>query len=586
MKLQIAIGGLLAAALPAAAQPPPQPTPAWTPWSVESPGPLGARFGLGVDLLLDGVDEAEVVAGRQTVRLIGEDGSPRTDVVPLDPGLVNRKHRQDWEERSFGFQVPVALPPFRLPGALQVEPSLVFEAAAVDGRLTFVDLVEGTPDRTLNGSGARWGVGVEALGELCRGCRWFWSAGYRYRSLGGLEVDGPAPADAAGLVTTERTEIDHDAHHLTARLGALVAGGRATAYLGVRRRQSDLVVEDETTLRFPQTRPDETVVATRLDLEADDTAALAGTDFRLGGGFVGRVEATFGGEGESVLVKVVRAHHGFGSPEERPRVVEARRRRAERLADSIAPAVGELRREFARRVQEIVDRAGPGQPLPAPPVLALLDWLEGELRRILAAPELLPVLSWFLELLERARADPPTGSPLPSRRVAGPPAARGPVFALLSIRQGPRRADAPPPISPRGWPASLLEVLVDLDRLFERADRRQLTKKLCITSEPLHARIKLWPNALREAEAEQSRTLRFSHVRSTKRPSLSEFYRGYYAYRAVHDDDRREFVCPSDDPSAMCSPVNLWRDEGSTLTCDFDQRLCELHDSALTSCGP
>jgi hypothetical protein len=579
MRAALAASLLLTAALPAAAQPP-RPTAAWTPWSVESPGSLGGRFGLGVDLLLARLDEAEVVGGRQAVILIGEDGSTRTTVVPVDVELANRKHRQGWEERSFGLQVPVALPPFRLPGALEVEPSLVVEAAAVDGRLTFVDRVEGAPDRTLDGTGVRWGVGVEALGELCRGCRWFWGAGYRYRSLAGLDLGSDTRPDLAGLTVTETTEIDHDAHHLTARLGALVAGGRATVYLGVRGRSGELVVHDATTLTSPQGGPSPAAVATRLELEADDTAALAGTDFHLGRGFVGRVEATFGGEGESVLLKVVRVPHGV-TPRPRPpdpEEIAERRGRAVELAEMIRLDVRELRRRFEREKNRLEREAGPDRPLPTPDVLALLDDLEQGLREVLGARELLPILSWFLDLLARARRDlaDADADVVASRPALGPPP-RGIAFAVLPARQGRPRPDVPSAVSAaRGW---LATILADLGLLETRSDTGQLTQDLCVTSLPrIPALVTLWPHALTEPGQRDV-------IQQSTENTLHVLYRGYYAYSAKLRS--RTISCSRKDPSIICAPINLWTDERLFLTCDFrrDIEVCTLSDGDLARCG-
>lgn len=550
MRAALAASLLLTTALPAAGQ---RPDPAAAPWGVEAPGSLGARFGLGVDLLLDRLDDLEATAGRQTVTFRGPGGGEETTVVPFDPRLDDRKHGRDWEERSVGFQVPIALPPLRFGRGLSIEPSLVIEAAAVDGRFTVDDLVEGRPDRHLDGTGARWGAGVQALGGLCRDCRWFWGAGYRFRSLGGLEVDGPAPADAAGLAVTERTEIDHDAHHLTARLGALVASGRATVYVGVRRRQSDLVVEDETTLRFLQARPDETVVATRLDLEADDTTALAGTDFRLGGAYVARVEATFGGEGEGVLLKVVRAHHWQRSSEPAD-VVEERRRRAAELARQIVPGVRRVL-EMLEDGRRRLERQRGSQPAwDSTELRRLLETAATELDAVLDEPELEPLQAWFHLFFTEA------GTKLEGAAASGAPAVgslpsahRGLAFAAL---QPPERVD--PNLARQ---RDILDsAIAQVSRLLGLAGDDELKIDLIARSCPRQdARINL---------STPFRSLRQPHNVNTI-GRLEVVFRGLYTYEATLED-RPTVACDLQGHLAKkCKLVDLWIYEGPYLICDF-----------------
>jgi hypothetical protein len=276
-----------------------------------------------------------------------------------------------------------------------------------------------------------------------------------------------------------------------------------------------------------------------------------------------RGEATFGGEGEGVLFEVMRAHHVGVPHPERPQPVRLRRQRAAELADSIAPRVDALRRDFAHRVQGLDERAGPGRPLPTPAVLALLDELENELRDALAATELLPVLAWFLDLLDQARTDL-TGSPpsaVEARLAAGPPAPGGLVFAVLPIPQeSPRDPPAPSPGSAPDW---LARIGGELDRLFTRADTRQLTQDLCVRSLPRpSALVALWPWAL----SRQGRTPDVDiFERETNNP-LSVFYRGLYAYRAMLEGEST-LDCTAD--GTTCARVDLWKDNGPFLVCNF-----------------
>jgi hypothetical protein len=582
MRAALAASLLLAAPLPAAAQPA---EPAAAPWSVESPGSLGARFGLGFDLLLDRFDDIEAVAGRQTVTVRGADGGEETTVVPFDPRLDDRKHGRDWEERSVGVQVPIALPRLPLGRGLSIEPSLVLEAAAVDGRFTVHDLVEGQADRTLDGTGARWGVGVQALGGLCRDCRWFWGAGYRYRTLAGLDIGSDTRPDPAGLTVTETTEIDHDTHHLTARLGARLAGGRAAAYVGVRSRRSDLVLDDETTLASPQRR-EETTVATRLELDGDDTAAIAGVDFRLGRGTVARVEASFGGDGESVLFKVVGFPGGRPPPPppvpslvdpsppriETPEEIAEQRRRAEQLADDVAPRVAALRQLFHERVQQLERAAGPGRALDREAVLALVADVEAELRSILAAPELQPVLAVAVELAERSRRA------LGGRQAAavgGQPARPRPAEPYRLAAYSP--APQPPPESAQADPSRgvLAEIGGFLDRLFRRTDERRLTQPLCVRSEPTAGALVALSAALPGSRVIEQRT----------EGKLNVVYRGTYAYQARLGD--RVIACPADSDPADCSFIDLWTSDDPFLVCDFSRGIerCLQRPGDPGTCG-
>lgn len=583
MRIALVASLSLTAALPAAAQPP---EPAVPPWSVESPDSLGARFGLGFDLLLDRLDDLEAAAGRQTVTVRGPEGGEETTVVPFDPRLDDRKHGRDWEERSVGVQVPIALPRLPLGRGLSIEPSLVLEAAAVDGRFTVADLVEGRPDRRLDGTGARWGAGVQALGGLCRGCRWFWGAGYRFRILRGLDLDGDAPPGADAPEAAQRTEFDRESHDLTARLGARLAGGRAAAFVGVRSRRSDLVLDDETTLPSPQRR-EETTVATRLELEGEDTAAIAGVDFRLGRRGVARVEASFGGDGESVLLKLVHGisprPHGPEAPQApeapTPSEVEERRRRAVELADAIAPDVRELKRRFEREADRLEREAGPDRPLPAADVLRLLDDLERGLRETLDARELLPTLAWFLDLLARARIDlTAEGGVVGSRPSAGAPP-RGLAFAALPARQDPRPAE-PSGTPARGWLATIVSAL---DLLGRRADTRQLTQDLCVRSEPRPgAKVLLWPRAFAAPDALSDVD---TFVKETE-GRLDVFYRGLYAYEATLRG-HPAIGCPAEDAATRCAPIDLWKGDGPFLVCNFDPDIghCELRSGDLARCG-
>lgn len=573
----LALGAFVAPAPSAAAQPAPRP------WSVEAPLTLDGRFGLGVDVLLADFEDLAATAGRQVISVRGPDGGEQVTEVPFDPDLDDRKHGRDWEERTVGVQVPIALPTLRLGPLPPIATSLVVEGAVVDGRFELRDLVEGAPRRRLEGSGARWGVGVEALGGLCSGCRWFWSAGYRFRTLSGLDLDEETPPPDVPLDDPvpdldSRGELESDVHHVTARLGAVVGGGRATVYVGARGRRGELVLADETTLRSPQGGQRETTVSTRIELETDDTAALAGVDLRLGRRFVGRVEATFGGGGDSMLLKVVSVHGrrprkpGAGDPAddvppphvETPREIAEQLDRAEALAAEIAPQVAELRERFRAERAALDRRTGPGPALDPAAVRRLAALVERELRRILDDRDLQPILAAYLHVVGDAELD---ARGLGATRTTGPAAA----YRLASLGPAPQptresRDDRSP---------GLLDRIDEfLTRLWQRADARRLTQAICVLSKPTaNARVAL-SAAVRGARVVEQTTVGKLHV----------FYRGYYAWRASLRGQLLE--CAADSDPAECGFIDLWHHDGPLLVCDFrrGREGCRLAEGDAASC--
>jgi hypothetical protein len=383
------------AAVEQPARPAPRPSvPPPRPWGVESPRSAGARFGLGVDLRLDRLEGLEAIGGSTAV--VGPGGT----VVPVDPGLDNRKLERELELDGVGLQAPVALPRFAL-GGLAVDPSLVLEVAAVDARLDFRPRTPNDAGASLDGRGTQWGVGVEWVATACRRCRVFWGGGYRFRTLSGLDLDRRPRLDGAFEVLADEVRLGSDTHLVTGRVGFAARGGRFAPYLGARGRWSEVEVEDE--LRFRGPTGAETALRTRLELEDDGVAGVVGLDARLGGRLLGRVEAAVGDQGTAALVKLV---HHFGGGRRSAGSGEVSEE-LERRAPGLAADLERIRRQLDEGRRALDDVSGPGA---APAyrlvdVLALLDRTEAALADALADPILGPLRDLFTVAIAEARAE-------------------------------------------------------------------------------------------------------------------------------------------------------------------------------------
>lgn len=580
---------------------------------IESPGSRGARYGIGVDLSFERIDDLELVRGQRTFSFLGPEGGRDFErEAPIDPD-----HGLRWEQTTLGLQVPVALPSLALGGGGRVDWSLVLEGAGVDGSFELDearnadDEREGPGRTTLEGRGNRFGVGFQATVSPCRACRWTWSGGYRYRTVRGLDLEEEGVAEASfapflaplldELAPTldEDGELQRDDHELTARLGYALAGGRLTPWLGVRGQRSETTVDHVQTFRFG--RSDFTEERTlRLETEAERVAALVGADFRLARSVVGRIEGTFG-DGESVLLKLVSFPGGraprppvdpphrdpspvdwpladppFADPPppriETPEEIAEQRRRADQLAEDVAPRVDALRQRFHERVQRLERAAGPGRALDREAVRALVAYVEAELRAILDAPELQPVLAVAVELAERSRR---TLGERQAAAAGGRPARphdAGP-YRLAAYSPAPQ----PPPESAQADPSRgvLAEIGNFLDRLFERTDERRLTQPLCVRSVPAAgARVAL------------SAALPGSRVtEQTTEGKLNVVYRGLYAYQATLRD--HTIACPADSDPAECAFVDLWTSDDPFLVCDFSRGIerCLQQPGDPATCG-
>lgn len=568
---------------------------------IESPGALGARYGIGVDVLFESLDELDLVSGGRSFSFRGPAGGGGFDEdVPIDPDSGLR-----WEQTTVGLQVPISLPPLSLGRGGRVDWSLVLEAAGVDGELeleeprdvarfldripsqVFDDIGEGPRRTNLQGRGTRFGVGFQATVNPCRACSWTWSGGYRYRTLQGFDLEQEAaPHPSFRSLLEEDGELQRDDHELTARLGYALAGGRLTPWLGVRGQRSETTVDHaQTFIRENSDFPDEREEL-RLEVESERVSALVGADFRLARGVVGRVEGTFG-DGESVLLKVVTFPRLRGAPSdvdppptrvetpqeialaddvaprvdpppptvETPQEIADQRRRADELADDVAPRVDALRQRFRERVRQLERAAGPGRPLDRRAVRALVGEVEAELRSILAAPELQPALAAFVEVAERSRRT------LGERQAAGAGVGRqgGPQslggYRLAAYSPAPQ---PPEPARSDPSPGVLAEIGGFLDRLFELTDERRLTQPLCVRSVPEpRARVAL------SAALPGSRV-----VEQTTEGRLNVVYRGLYAYRATLRD-RSPIACTADSDPDDCAFVDLWTSDDPFVVCDF-----------------
>lgn len=263
---------------------------------------------------------------------------------------------------------------------------------------------------------------------------------------------------------------------------------------------------------------------------------------------------------------------------ETPRQVERQERRAERLAERIAPRVAALASRFAAGVERLEREAGPGRPLDAAGVDALVATTRRELDDILSRPTLRPVFAYFAHLVERW-PEPVAG------RGEDSIAARGPRSAPAAER-GYRLAAWPPPPTPQQPPAGapedrssrgLLAAIGEfLDTLLTRSDSRLLTEPVCVRSVPAAGALVALSAAVPGARV----------IEQTTEGRLAVFYRGLYAYRARFGD--RLVACPAGSKPDDCAFIDLWRDNRPFLVCDFSAGVerCLLNDGDVAACGP
>lgn len=429
----------------------------------------GSRFGLGLDLWAEGLDGFENTWAETTVTQPDANGTVTTTVIPGDPALNNRKFDYRWELRTFGAQVPVALPDFPFGRLGRLYPRLTLEAARVEATFEVLDRTGGGADLHRQGEGTLWGLGLDLVGRFGEEDRWFAGGGYRYRQLSNLDLSSALPqagpptfpptASTAVQLPFEEVRLDRREHAVTARVGRAF-GDRVFPYLGIRGRLADLEVEDSLDIHSPLQGLDFQVRSSSR-FENDAVLAVGGVDARLGP-LVLHVEAAAADSDWSALVKLVYARWPEAiSSEEIRRTEHAKRRerwlrRAAAISAALVPLLEEVERRFLERRRELESGPyGPGD------VEALLDVTEEDLLEVLGRFEDLGALrayakDFFRRQREQVRAD---GGGTSLGR-SPPPAGGARPVALAGPRHAPGApALVPPPPEERGGWGRLLDAV-------------------------------------------------------------------------------------------------------------------------------
>lgn len=512
------------------------------PWAVESPGAAGATFGLGLDSLFDHQESLDLASMRTTVTVRDSGGGGSVTEVPGDPALLNRKFDFLSELQGEGTQGSIALPNFGLP----FYPTFHWQALSADLRLDFLDRPEPTESTSIEGRGLLYGVGFDLVTALCKHCGWFASAGYQVQDMPSFDADRK-PRLADNDLSNDHVRIRRQVRDASFRVGYGVPGARMIPYTGVRRRSTDLDIEDELDFRGPgpDGTTEETRLRTRTKIKGDATLAVAGLDVKFGGGFFGRAETAIGDGDWVVMVRVV--YLMSAKPTWPPPKPPEELKRAHELAVEIAPALATLKAKLLGR--------WPEDPKARED---FLDQARAEIERILAAPELAAARDYVF------RDFPDNGPPAPVAALLPP--ARGMALAAFRPDSSANRAAKPPEI------VDLLRSLAaSVSLLLHRAEAEDLQIWICAATLPGHrGTFELWPASYPTA-AQRKRT-----------PARVLIYRGLYAYHAESGSDP-----PIDCSPPKCPRLDLMTDSGPGLLCEFDLRpsLCSLQSEKPKGCS-
>ncbi len=364
LPLSLAVAFLAPLAAARAAAEPAAGASADPPWSAEAPGAAGSAFGLGLDAPWEEQKSLTIDSVRTTVttRDLAR-GISSTQVMDGDPALLNRKFTIGWRQSAIGVQVPIALPRLSLGTGLAITPTLVFQAAGTDFDIDFHDRPEPADSTSLHGGGLALGAALDLVAPLCRRCRWYAGAGYRYRLLPRTAVDRGEPiAEPGAAVLASDVRLSRSIGEATFRLGHVLRGDRAAFYLGLVRRQTRTTVDDLVRLAQDSIHL-ETDLASRTRFASATTAALAGLDVRLRDSLFLRAEVTFGDGDHAALGKLVIL------PPWKPWPVVTWRetredetlRQAREIAKAINVAWRQIRDRFAARSEGLL-RQPPSQP--------------------------------------------------------------------------------------------------------------------------------------------------------------------------------------------------------------------------------
>jgi hypothetical protein len=272
------------------------------PWAVESPGAAGATFGLGLDSLFEHQESLNLASMRTTVTVRDSGGGGSVTEVPGDPALLNRKFDFLSELQGEGTQGSIALPIL----GLRIYPTFHWQALSADLRLDFLNRPEPAESTSIEGRGLFYGVGFDLVTTLCNQCGWFASAGYQVQDMPSFSADR-SPRIAGLDLSRDEVRIRRQVRDTSFRIGYGGPNARVISYTGVRRRSTDLDIEDELGFRGPgpDGTSEETRLRTRTKIQGEATLAVAGLNVNFGGRFFGRAETAIGDGDRVVMVKVV-----------------------------------------------------------------------------------------------------------------------------------------------------------------------------------------------------------------------------------------------------------------------------------------
>ncbi len=373
------------------------------------------EFGLGLDTLFDHQESLDLASIHTTVTVRDSGGGESVTEIPGDPALLNRKFDFLSELRGEGAHGSIALPALGL-----VRPTFHWHALSADLRLDFLDRPEPTESTSIEGRGLFYGVGFDLVTALCKQCGWFASAGYLVQNMPSFDADR-SPRIAGLDLSRDQVRIRRQVRDASFRVGYGVPGARIIPYTGVRRRSTDLDIEDDLAFRGPgpDGTSEETRLNTRTKIRGDATLAVAGLDVKFGGGFLGRAEAAIGDGDRVVMVRVVylpkigieerRERKSENESEKKQEKQEKKlKKRAREIAVGILARLIAIEKEYLAgwHALTVVTGNGGEPSYLVPEVKALLGKTEKELLDVMGDyPELAALGDWIGDEFGRARKE-------------------------------------------------------------------------------------------------------------------------------------------------------------------------------------
>ncbi len=375
-------------------------------------GPLRAQgtfdFGLGLETLFDHQESLDLASMHSMVTVRDSGGGGSVTEIPSDSALLNRKFDFLSELKGEGAHGSIARPALGL-----FHPTFHWQALSADLRLDFLDRPEPEESTSIEGRGLLYGAGLDLVTALCRQCGWFVGVGYLVQEMPSFRADRSPRLAGPGLdLSRDEVRIRRQVRDASFRIGYGLPGGRVITYTGVRRRSTDLDIEDELGFRGPG--PDgttgETLLTTRTKIQGDATLAVAGLDVKFGGGLSGRVETAIGDGDRVVLVKLIyiKSKTDDGKIEEDKIEEDKMKERARVIAAGILARLIDIEKEYLdgwRRLTVVPGDDGESSYF-VRDVEALLAGTEADLLAALRAyPELEALVDWIRDEFGRARMD-------------------------------------------------------------------------------------------------------------------------------------------------------------------------------------